>query len=756
MGVRYSIDATDTLPKIRLSTIVATIIIVLLLVFYVTTFINVRTITESIESIRTGAYPVSVAAGRIETRLVQLETVAQRPIYVRSERALESLHTTYHDIDDDIQAYLQVIETHGKKDSSQIFSLMESYAQLQRLLEEYITLCNDEQVSDDEIAQFNTEQINPLINELLAKDVAILDETSGMVEETYSTSSTSGAQTMLMASVLMAAVVVSLIIYLNMLRTRWAHQRELQKSLEDACRRAEEANEAKSRFLSNMSHDIRTPMNAIVGLTSIAQTHSNDPARVTECLDRIAISSKHLLSLINDVLDMSKIDSGKIVLNEETFDLSEIITEVVTIAQPQAHAKRLKFDIITHGVSTEMVRGDSMRLNQALVNILSNAVKYTNPGGTVRLIIEEKPSDTLGFHDFSFIIQDSGIGMSEEFVNRVFEPFERDSGVEKANIEGTGLGMAITKNVVTMMNGTIDVQSVLGEGTTFAVTIPLKIVDSNAAHDEPHLQPWHFLVVDDEGDVARETVALLDSLGLSGRYAQSGQEALDILGEANKNSETFDAIMVDWVMPGMDGLDLACAIRDMVPNKPPIIMLTSYDWTEVEDDALDAGIMHFISKPLFPSRLTTALELIQNNAEKTSSKAKREPAHVEGRILLVEDNELNMEIAEELIRQRGAEVEHVCDGGEAVQRMSEVPEGYYDLIFMDMKMPEMDGIEATQRILANAQEAEKATPPIIAMTANAFSDDRKAALESGMEDFMTKPIDVRELDRVLVNYLRKA
>lgn len=756
MGIRYSIDDADTLPKIRLSTIVAAIILVLLLVFYVTTFINVRAITNSIESIRTGAYPVSVAAGRIETRLVQLETVAQRPIFVRSEKALESLHRTYHDIDNDIQEYLEILNTHNTQNTTQVISLTEEYASLQEVMERYIVLCNDDAVSDDEIAEFDTEFINPLINELLAKDVRILEETSDLVEKSYSTSSASGTQTMLMASILMAAVILSLVIYLNMLAKRWLRQQELQKSLEAACRRAEEANDAKSQFLSNMSHDIRTPMNAIVGLTSIAQTHSDDPMRVNECLDRIAISSKHLLSLINDVLDMSKIDSGKIVLNEESFDLSEIITEIVTIAQPQARSKHLKFDIITHNVNTEMVRGDSMRINQALVNILSNAVKYTNPGGTVRLIIEELPSDQPGCHDFKFIVQDSGIGMSEDFVKHVFEPFERDSGVEKANIEGTGLGMAITKNVVTMMGGTIDVQSVLGEGTTFAVTIPLKLEDANVAHQEAALKPWRFLVVDDEGEVARETVLLLESLGLSAVGAQSGQEALEILDQANKDQVTFDAIMVDWVMPGMDGLALARAIREVVPNKPPIIMLTSYDWTDVEDEALEAGIMHFISKPLFPSRLVNALELIQNNVEKTSSRSKKEPAHVQGRVLLVEDNELNMEIAEELIGQRGAEVEHVADGVEAVARMAEVPEGYYDLIFMDMKMPEMDGIEATRRILAQAKEAGRSIPPVIAMTANAFSDDRRAALDSGMEDFMTKPIDIRELDRVLLTYLHEA
>lgn len=756
MGIRYSIDDADTLPKIRLSTIVAAIILVLLLVFYVTTFINVRAITNSIESIRTGAYPVSVAAGRIETRLVQLETVAQRPIFVRSEKALESLHRTYHDIDNDIQEYLEILNTHNTQNTTQVISLTEEYASLQEVMERYIVLCNDDTVSDDEIAEFDTEFINPLINELLAKDVRILEETSDLVEKSYSTSSASGTQTMLMASILMAAVILSLVIYLNMLAKRWLRQQELQKSLEAACRRAEEANDAKSQFLSNMSHDIRTPMNAIVGLTSIAQTHSDDPMRVNECLDRIAISSKHLLSLINDVLDMSKIDSGKIVLNEESFDLSEIITEIVTIAQPQARSKHLKFDIITHNVNTEMVRGDSMRINQALVNILSNAVKYTNPGGTVRLIIEEFPSDQPGCHDFKFIVQDSGIGMSEDFVKHVFEPFERDSGVEKANIEGTGLGMAITKNVVTMMGGTIDVQSVLGEGTTFAVTIPLKLEDANVARQEAALKPWHFLVVDDEGEVARETVLLLESLGLSAVGAQSGQEALEILDQANKDQVTFDAIMVDWVMPGMDGLALARAIREVVPNKPPIIMLTSYDWTDVEDEALEAGIMHFISKPLFPSRLVNALELIQNNVEKTSSRSKKEPAHVRGRVLLVEDNELNMEIAEELIGQRGAEVEHVADGVEAVARMAEVPEGYYDLIFMDMKMPEMDGIEATRRILAQAKEAGRSIPPVIAMTANAFSDDRRAALDSGMEDFMTKPIDIRELDRVLLTYLHEA
>ncbi|NHM15335.1 response regulator [Eggerthellaceae bacterium zg-887] len=739
----------------RLPTVVAVLLIVLLLVFYATAFTNVNAITGSIESLRATAYPVSVAAGRVETLLVQLGTIAERPVYARSTASIESLRETYDSINENLQKNFDVIlENHTGHSEEEVEGIKRGYATLQSLMEEYIALCADESASDEDVAKFNRERLTPLVNHLLAIDVGVLAEATDNVDDLYTYSLRLGNQTLVWASVLMAAVLAALTIYLTLLG-RWRRQQEhLQESLEQALVMAENANEAKSVFLSNMSHDIRTPMNAIVGLTTIARSHLDDSERTEECLERIALASKHLLCLINDVLDMSKIESGKIALNEDAFNFPESIDEVVTIVQPQVRAKHLHFEVVTHNMESERVVGDSMRINQALVNLIGNAVKYTPPQGTVRFTISEGPSDLSGCRLFTFVVQDTGIGMSKEFVKRMFDPFERESEVEQSNIEGTGLGMAITKNVIAMMGGTIEVESELGVGSTFAVKVPLRVAPEPERPDMRPLRGRRVLVIDNDKDVCAEAVSLLVGLGLRGDSAGSGYAALEMLAKAQQEGDPYAAVILDWVMPGMGGIETAQAIHREQGADVPIILLSAYNWEEVEDAAQQAGISLFVTKPLFKSKLCEVLRAATDLEAHRRKKKEKRSVRVEGRVLLVEDNELNREIAHELISRRGAQVEEAHDGDEAIDMVLKAPEGYYDLVFMDMKMPHMDGVEATREICRRAAEEGLHVPPIVAMTANAFSDDRKSALDAGMSDFLSKPVDVRELDRVLERCLR--
>ena len=503
-----------------------------------------------------------------------------------------------------------------------------------------------------------------------------------------------------------------------------------------------------------MSHDIRTPMNAIVGLTAIASAHLQEPARVRECLERIATSSKHLLCLINDVLDMGKIESGKIILNEERFSFPDMVSGVVTIVQPQARAKNLALDIVIGNIERETVLGDSMRLSQVLLNVVGNAVKYTPEGGSVRLSISEGPSPRDGYRTYRFVVQDTGVGMTPEFLERIFNPFEREGSPHTLNIEGTGLGMAITKNVVDMVDGTISVESEEGKGSTFIVTVPLRpVIDVDEAVDLAELQGDRVLVVDDDSDVLESTLAILDEVGLRGVAASSGFEAHDAAVKAREEGDGFCAIVVDWAMPGMDGVETARRIRAEVGDEVPIILLTAYDWSDVEAQARSAGVTAFVSKPLFKSRLCHMLKALCGTGEQQVRACCAERPHVNGRVLLVEDNELNREIATELICQLGPEVDQARDGEEALEKLLGSGATRYDLVFMDVKMPRMGGIEATQALKEASARTGCALPPIIAMTANAFNEDREEALAAGMDGFMTKPIDLKELERILLAHL---
>lgn len=516
--------------------------------------------------------------------------------------------------------------------------------------------------------------------------------------------------------------------------------------LKEACEAANRANASKSEFLSRMSHDIRTPMNAIIGMTTIAEGHLDDEERVEDCLNKITVSSKHLLSLINEVLDMSKIESGKINLAEEEFNISDLIQNLLTMIRPNTEAKNHKLELNIAKVEHEDVIGDVMRLQQVFMNILGNAVKYTPPGGTLELEIKEKESERTGYGCYEFVFRDNGIGMSEEFVKKIFEPFSRaeDSRINK--IEGTGLGMAIALKIIRMMNGDIQVKSEVNKGSQFTVTVYLKQQNTEMP-DMEQIAGMPVLVVDDDVMACESACEILNGIGMKGEWVTSGKEATNRIMEARRTGKEFFAILLDWQMPVMDGLATAREIRREAGESVPIAILTAYDWSHVEADAREIGIAGFISKPLFKSRLVYLLKKIAGGDCKREEASGEESACRDfngKRILLAEDNELNREIAEEIIGSTGVMVECVENGLQAVERFKEKGSWYYDLIFMDVQMPVMNGYEATKTIRGIERE-DAARIPIIAMTANAFTEDMIASKKAGMNEHIAKPLNLDQL-----------
>ncbi len=738
-----------------LSRLTAIVLALFLLAFFGVTLNNTVAINGQVQAVREGAYPVSVAAGRVETLLVQLRTISERPAYVRTPEASQNLRASFQGIDAGLSTQLSFIAENHSSDPEAAASLASGYDQLASNVRYYIGMVTNPAISDTAVREYAESSIYPLIDDLLAIDIEILDESTEVADTMYTTVTTAGHQTLIVSCVLMAAVVFSLTVYLTILRRKSDRENQLRASLEEALILAQSANAAKSTFLSNMSHDIRTPMNAIVGLTAIAHSHLDDPIRVKECLSRITTSSKHLLGLINDVLDMGKIESGKMSLNEEPFSFPDLIGEFVTIVQPQARAKKLRFDVVIGNIEREMVIGDTMRINQVLMNLAGNAVKYTEEGDVVRISVSEEPSLQPGFNNYRFVVHDTGIGMDAEFLERIFDPFEREGNDKTPFIEGTGLGMSITKNIVDLMGGTITVESQPGVGSTFTVVIPLRPYDEAAEElDVSCLEGIRVLVVDDDRDVLENTKNVLDGFGMRGDCSATGNEAVSLTAQAFADGDGYEAIIVDWIMPGMDGLETIRQIRDKVGDATPIVLVSAYDWTEIEEEASQAGVSAFVSKPLFRSRLYHVLRAVCVDGgveEVAHGSLSKHP--LSGRVLLVEDNELNREIATELIEQLGAEVECACDGEEAVSMTRDAEEGYYQLIFMDWQMPRLDGIEATRAIIAYEQQMGRAHVPIVAMTANAFNEDRRRALEAGMDGFMAKPINLAELERNLRTYL---
>ncbi len=525
-----------------------------------------------------------------------------------------------------------------------------------------------------------------------------------------------------------------------------------QEALKIAYEAANRANAAKSSFLASMSHDIRTPMNAIIGMTAIAGTHLDDKERVADCLNKINISSKHLLGLINEVLDMSKIESGKIDLNEEEFSLPQLIDNLLAMIKPQVKERNHELSVFIKDIEHEEVIGDSQRLQQAFMNIMGNAIKYTPDGGKISLYITEKVTNKPKVGCYEFVFEDNGIGMSRDFIQNLFSPFARAADERVEKIQGTGLGMAITHSVVQMMNGNIQVESELNKGTKITVTVVLKLQDKGEHISYEDLVDLPILVADDDQISCEATCGVLDELGMKGEWVLSGQEAVDLVVSHHEKGDDFFAVIVDWKMPVMDGIKTTKEIRKRIGNEVPIIIISAYDWSDIELEARAAGANAFISKPLFKSRMAYLFnELLGRGSADESAVSLSDIVKDDfngKRALLVEDNDLNAEIAGEILGMAGISVDYAKDGKEALDIMSTVEDGYYDIVFMDIQMPVMNGYDSTIAIRALPRSYTKSVP-IIAMTANAFTDDVRAAKASGMNQHIAKPLDFSRLMGIL-------
>ena len=523
--------------------------------------------------------------------------------------------------------------------------------------------------------------------------------------------------------------------------------KQINQALSDAVAAAETANRAKSTFLSNMSHDIRTPMNAIIGFTTLALSNIDDKERVKDYLAKTLASSNHLLSLINDVLDMSRIESGKIHLEEVEVNLSDVLHDLKTIVSGQIYAKQLELYMDATDVTDEDVYCDKTRLNQILLNLLSNAIKFTPAGGTVSVRVRQLAGKVHGCGQYEFRIKDNGIGMSEEFAKKIFEPFERERTSTVSRIQGTGLGMAITKNIVDMMGGTIEVQTAQGKGSEFIICLPMRTQDEHRPVEKiTELEGLKALVVDDDFNTCDSVTKMLVKVGMRAEWTLSGKEAVLRARQSIEMSDVYHAYIIDWRLPDMNGIEVTRQIRSL-HDDTPIIILTAYDWSDIEVEAKAAGVTAFCSKPMFMSDLRETLmsALGQKLTDASQELLPEEDADFKDRhILLVEDNELNREIAQEILREYGFRVDTAENGAVAVEKVRTAAPGSYDLVLMDVQMPVMDGYTATRQIRA-LEDPALAGIPILAMTANAFDEDRRNAMESGMNGFLSKPIVIGDL-----------
>ena len=559
---------------------------------------------------------------------------------------------------------------------------------------------------------------------------------------------------MLISSIAVAVVLLTILMLLQKARKAEAAARkaasdtqELNAKLQVAVEKAESANRAKSTFLSNMSHDIRTPMNAIIGFTTLALSNIDDTDRVKDYLGKTLASSNHLLSLINDVLDMSRIESGKIHLEEVEVNLSDVLHDLKTIVSGQIYAKQLELYMDVMDVTDEDVYCDKTRLNQILLNLLSNAIKFTPAGGTVSVRVRQLAGKVRGCGQYEFRIKDNGIGMSQEFAQKIFEPFERERTSTVSGIQGTGLGMAITKNIVDMMGGTIEVQTAQGKGTEFTVCVPMRAqTEQRPVEKITELEGLKALVVDDDFNTCDSVTKMLVKVGMRAEWTLSGKEAVLRARQSIEMSDVYHAYIIDWRLPDMNGIEVTRQIRSL-HDDTPIIILTAYEWSDIEVEAKAAGVTAFCAKPMFMSDLRETLmsALGQKPADAVQRLLPEKNADFKGKhILLVEDNELNREIAQEILREYGFLVDSAENGAVAVEKVSTAAPGSYDLVLMDVQMPIMDGYTATRKIRA-LDDPARAKLPILAMTANAFDEDRRNALESGMNGFLSKPIVIDDL-----------
>lgn len=530
--------------------------------------------------------------------------------------------------------------------------------------------------------------------------------------------------------------------------------KDIENSLKDAMRRAESASRAKNEFLSSMSHDIRTPMNGVIGMTAIAAAHLDDKNRVRDCLNKINEASAHLLDLINEILDMSRIESGKMELNDETFNLGQLVQEVLDMNLPGIRQKNHTIHVHINPMDHEQVVGDKARLQRVVTNLLSNAVKYTPEGGVISIVLMEKPSEITGYGCYEFAVQDNGIGMSPSFQKKLFQPFEREEDSRVGKIQGTGLGMSIVKNIVSLMMGHIEVESQKNQGSAFRVTVNLKL-DENEVISSEKLSKLPVLVVDDDRDTCESVTRMLVDIGMAGEWVDNGVMAVKMVSGRHHRGEDYLAVLLDWKMPGMDGIETARRIRAEVGDKVPVIILTAYDWSDIEDEAMEAGVDSFMSKPIYKTKLMQKMMTLVEKPDEQP--ATTEPSGNCGipegkRILVAEDNPLNREITVELLNMLNVEAVTAKDGEEAVEMFAESAPGFYDLILMDIQMPRMNGYDATRKI-RGMDRGDGKTIPIIAMTADAFAEDILAANTAGMNEHISKPISIEHLVRVLEQFL---
>ena len=537
------------------------------------------------------------------------------------------------------------------------------------------------------------------------------------------------------------------LILIGMALTKEYRQREL---LVDALNAAERANRAKTTFLNNMSHDIRTSMNAIIGFTALAAAHVDEPELVQDYLAKISTSGQHLLSLINDVLDMSRIESGRVKIEEKEVHLPDVMHDLRTIVNANIVSKNIEFFIDAVDVDNEDILCDKLRLNQVLLNLLSNAVKYTKNGGQIIVCIIQKPGFSNGYATYEFHVKDNGIGMSKEFQKHLFEAFTREESATVSGIQGTGLGMAISKNIVDMMGGTISVESEEGKGREYTVSIPFKVLGNSAKYEVvPQLQGVRVLVADDDSNTAISVSRMVQKIGMRSEWTLSGKEAVLRTKVAVEQGDEFGAYIIDWMMPDFNGIETVRRIRKLIGESKPIIILTAYDWADIEQEAREAGVTAFCSKPLFMSELRDVLsQPYRVKKEETPAS----PYRFEGKkVLLVEDNLLNQEIAQAILQDAGFAVDTADDGVVAVERLQDSKQGEFDLVLMDIQMPKMDGYAATHQI--RTLPSDVANVPIVAMTANAFEEDKQKTIRAGMNAHIAKPIEAGRLMETLSHIL---
>lgn len=715
---------------------------------------SIFTISRQINYVAEHPYKAMSEINKIRVRVLEMNTYL--PIFIsENENNLDGirsvLRTSYQENEKSLKI-LDEIYLGNKEDLTELNGALD---ELKKALIQSVENSENSNMDRQAVQKYFDKEIEPI---RVKTDIAIqkvidsADRRVLIIQE----STDEKAEAAIFYAVVIGLLMIVIVIYAYKLRNEYLINDELkrqQKILQDALLVAQKANDAKRDFLSRMSHEIRTPMNAIIGMSAITFNYLDDKKRTADCLSKITFSSKHLLMLLNDVLDMSKIENGKLNIRQELFDLKNLVTSLADINYGLATAKGLAFEIVISGFKDELLLGDSMRVNQILLNLLSNAIKFTPKGGSVRLEIRmlRSASDKIWLR---FIVKDSGIGMKKEFLEHLYEPFEQaDNGIAR-KYGGTGLGMAITKNLVDIMDGTIEVESQEGAGTTFMVDLPFGVskVDKKTAAD---MEEMRVLVVDDDNDTCEHAAVLLKGMGVNVDWALNGFEAIEKVRSAcEDDGRCYDVCFIDWCMPELDGIETARRMRRYVDPDVLIIIISAYDWSGIEEQAKAAGVNAFIAKPFFASNLYNTLLTVSRKPELGFSAVGNKETYDFGgkKVLLVEDNELNMEIASELLKFVNLQVEHAENGKVAVDIFRNSKEKEYALIFMDIQMPLMNGYDAA-RCIRSSEHPAAGTIPIIAMTANAFTDDVQAAFDAGMNGHLAKPIDVEALYKTIARYI---